>query len=748
MVTASRGGYLIFYGDSTAARSEITIRAGASGYSGIQFYDNATAADAQIVAEDSGGNIIFWGNSSAGDPPTADTPQRADFTLGQGNIVSFWDQSAADDAHFTLADRAQIFFQGNSSAGQAEIVAAGGSVYTASPGATITFNSSSTADNATILVTGATAPLASPAAVWFINGSHAGNSTLIANGGTGGGAGATISFTSGATGDTARLVANAGGKFDFAQQFAGGTTTVGSIDGAGTFHLRGTELVVGTRNDDSTVTGQIVDTLVSPTYTGGRLTKVGTGALTLAGANTYSGVTTVNGGTLRVDGSLAGPVIVNSGGTLIGDNGNIPAGVNLNGGMWSPGASPGTMTVGGVTMSPGSTLNFELGASDRDHIILTGGGNVALDGILNISLFGGFTPTIGQTFSLFEGAIGSVTGAFDVINAPIIDGLTLDLVPGAGSPTLQVVSTTIRTADFNSDGTVNGADLANWRSGFAADGFASHAQGDANGDGAANGADFLIWQRQLGGIPVDAAQANVPEPQTAIIMAFELVGVVAAMRRRASRCVPAALALCMAAPAVADYAVQDNIAFNARKINPYTGGEAWVFSDTITLLDESFGPVTIGPLNADPLGVAVEALFGVDLPHLVKLKAGASLSGHTNVNFGYYVTGGRLDISYPASASLIFETAPGTVNRIVANQTYGVDGSFMPGVSERTVSSSFLSGQGGPGYAITPLRTQTVYEQPWFETQSPWASAWVEASANVQSSIFTEAKTRSPRCEV
>ena len=110
---------------------------------------------------------------------------------------------------------------------------------------------------------------------------------------------------------------------DFAQQFAGGTTTVGSINGAGTFYLRGTELVVGTRNEDSTVTGRIVDTLVSPTYSGGRLTKVGTGTLTLAGVNTYSGVTTVNGGTLRVDGSLAGPVVVNNGGTLRGSHDSL-----------------------------------------------------------------------------------------------------------------------------------------------------------------------------------------------------------------------------------------------------------------------------------------------------------------------------------------------------------------------------------------------------------------------------------------
>jgi hypothetical protein len=195
----------------------------------------------------------------------------------------------------------------------------------------------------------------------------------------------------------------------------------------------------------------------------------------------------------------------------------------------------------------------------------------------------------------------------------------------------------------------------------------------------------------------------------------------------------------LTAPAAADFMVQDNIAFNARKVNPYTGGPALELSDTKVLLDESFGPVTIGPLNADPLGLALEALFGVDLPHIVKLQTGASLSGQANVNFGYYVTAGRLDISYPATANLNFETAPGTTNVLLANKSYTVDGGFLPGVSQRTVLGDFLTTQGGAGYLTAPLRTQTEYQTPWFETRSPWASAWVEASADVQASIFTKA---------
>ena len=71
------------------------------------------------------------------------------------------------------------------------------------------------------------------------------------------------------------------------------------------------------------------------------------------------------------------------------------------------------MTIGGLTMNAGGTLDFELGDPARDHIVATNNGNVSLGGTLNVSLFGGFVPSPGQTFGIFEGAIGSLTGVFD-----------------------------------------------------------------------------------------------------------------------------------------------------------------------------------------------------------------------------------------------------------------------------------------------------------------------------------------------
>lgn len=67
----------------------------------------------------------------------------------------------------------------------------------------------------------------------------------------------------------------------------------------------------------------------------GTAIKQGTGTLTLSGANTYSGVTVVLGGTLDITGSIATPLIhVNTGTRLIVDGNAISdtATVSVNGG--------------------------------------------------------------------------------------------------------------------------------------------------------------------------------------------------------------------------------------------------------------------------------------------------------------------------------------------------------------------------------------------------------------------------------
>ena len=101
-------------------------------------------------------------------------------------------------------------------------------------------------------------------------------------------------------------------------------------------------MIAGTRNLSTTVSGPIRDNPSSrPSYSGGRLTKVGIGTLTVAGTNEYSGLTTVNAGTLSLTGSIPGSQVVNNGGTLNG-TGTIGGTVTVNtGGVFAPGTSAG-----------------------------------------------------------------------------------------------------------------------------------------------------------------------------------------------------------------------------------------------------------------------------------------------------------------------------------------------------------------------------------------------------------------------
>ena len=291
-------------------------------------------------------------------------------------------------------------------------------------GALLGFSTSSTAGNAVITTHGGGSAGAFGGSTAFDFEAHAGTATLITNGGVGGGGGGRTLFLRGAKGDQARVVTNAGGTFDVSGNFFYGGTEVGSIEGAGSFVLGGSLLTAGNLNSNTTVSGQIIDAVAGGQ--GGRLTKVGTGALTLGGANTYSGLTNVDEGTLVVNGSIAGGAVVKNGGVLKGTGlvGNVSVEA---GGVFSPGTSPGTINVEDLTLNSGSTLEFELGAT-RDRIVLSNSGDILLGGLLRLSVLADFNPVVGETFPLFEGAIGSIAGSFAAITTPTFNGHTLNVL--------------------------------------------------------------------------------------------------------------------------------------------------------------------------------------------------------------------------------------------------------------------------------------------------------------------------------
>jgi autotransporter-associated beta strand protein len=170
---------------------------------------------------------------------------------------------------------------------------------------------------------------------------------------------------------------------------------VGSIDGAGRIDLGGGTLRAG--NDGGS-------TIYSGLITGaGTLFKVGPGTWTLAGTNTYTGLTTVSAGTLLVDGSQPGsPVTVSSSATLGGSGtvGNLNISGNLRPGS---GPSPATLASSNVVFSSSGDFFVKLNGPEPgtgyDQLNVRGTNNLG-GAALQLSL--GFPPFEGQEFVILN----------------------------------------------------------------------------------------------------------------------------------------------------------------------------------------------------------------------------------------------------------------------------------------------------------------------------------------------------------
>jgi len=166
-------------------------------------------------------------------------------------------------------------------------------------------------------------------------------------------------------------------------------------------------------------------------------------------------------------------------------------------------ASSLELGIAGITKADGT------GASGQYSTINVG--NTALAGILSVELLNGFSPSSGDSYQILSGAR---TGFFDSVIFPAVPGLSWNITYNPTSVVLDVVADL--TADFNNNGTVDGADLVIWQSSY---GVGSGA--DANADGDSDGNDFLLWQQQLTG-PA-AVSTAVPEPSSVALLGLGLI---------------------------------------------------------------------------------------------------------------------------------------------------------------------------------------------------------------------------------
>jgi fibronectin-binding autotransporter adhesin len=224
------------------------------------------------------------------------------------------------------------------------------------------------------------------------------------------------------------------------------------------------------------------------TYT---VTKAGLGTVVLSNANTYTGATDVNEGTLLINGSTSSTslVTVNNGGTL-GGTGTIGGSVTLNdGAILSTGASIESLATGSNVWNGGSTFVFEFSTD-------------------------GSTGAAGTEWDLL-----SITGTLDLTGASNMNQINFDLITMANATTSGSLGTWDPDASAIWSGFVT---TTGGITGFAANLFNIDSTDFNN---TINGS-FSITQN---GNNLDLIYTAVPEPRAAFLGGL---GLLALLRRR------------------------------------------------------------------------------------------------------------------------------------------------------------------------------------------------------------------------
>lgn len=225
-----------------------------------------------------------------------------------------------------------------------------------------------------------------------------------------------------------------------------------------------------------------------------------------------------NSGTLTMTASAADDVIlgitaehsfVNElSGTLAGV-GTI-AGNLTNSGRIEPGSSRGTLTVNGdfIQEADGTLVIEAAGATPgEDYDQLAVGGDVQLDGVVQLVLEDGFTPAPGNVFDVITSA--SLTGQFsDAFLPGLPEGMQWQEEYQSGGFSLRVIDQI--AGDFNADGLVNGEDFLAWQRGSSPD--------------PSSAGDLADWHASYGTATstLSLGTRQVPEPTSAGLLALAL----------------------------------------------------------------------------------------------------------------------------------------------------------------------------------------------------------------------------------
>ena len=133
------------------------------------------------------------------------------------------------------------------------------------------------------------------------------------------------------------------------------------------------------------------------------------------------------------------------------------------GGTLLPGSANLTTIVGNYTQQSAGAMEFAISGTTpvTDFNQVTVDDVASLDGTLDVSLRGNFTPGIGDTFDIIS-ATGGRSGTFANEGLPMLPGnRDWNVIYGANSVTLEVVAGL--AGDYNDDSSVDAADYVVWR---------------------------------------------------------------------------------------------------------------------------------------------------------------------------------------------------------------------------------------------------------------------------------------------
>src|SRR5262249_46525393 len=175
----------------------------------------------------------------------------------------------------------------------------------------------------------------------------------------------------------------------------------------------------------------------------------------------YSGATTVNAGTLIVNGSIASSAVTVNAGAMLAGTGTVGATTIMSGGTFAPGNSPDTMTVqGNLAFQSGAIYLVQVTPSAASSANVTTGGAATLAGTVNAAFLSGRYVTRNYTILTAGGGLNGTFNSLPTTTLP--SGFPAALSYGATDVTLNLTANLGGTGALGTSGlSTNQRNVAN-----------------------------------------------------------------------------------------------------------------------------------------------------------------------------------------------------------------------------------------------------------------------------------------------